>query len=215
MSFSKIDYIKMIGFVIVVAATTISIVYVPHLDLCISELSAATSKLQDSRNKTLACLNSYQTKVVGKQMFLFEGNMFFLLTKDANARDVLYSKALGLAKSLTREFAALNAGDESEKAMNRVEEEYQRIINDHNLNVPQKIDEAEKLYSDAAKGAFDRIASLQSEYNVKKAQISELENNRRFWYFVFAGLQITGLLLFTGAEMFEKLIKKSPNKGIS
>ncbi|ODS31349.1 MAG: hypothetical protein SCARUB_03544 [Candidatus Scalindua rubra] len=160
---------------------------------------------------TLATL-SYGEQFTRRRIELFEANQFILLKNDIKTAEEIRKRALNQTIDLAKQWAYFLGGTNAESIRSKTEEKIKVIQNDNSLDVSRKLDHVEKIWKENQEAAFQRIAQAHKEWHDNEDKMKQLTNNRKWWNGLFAWLQIMGLILFSGAEVFNKLIKsKSGN----
>ena len=203
-----IDYAKLIGFLSVVIATIFSTVCIPRLQDKIDKYREKVLKFRDDRINTVLCLTDYAEKFTRRRIELMEGNMVFLIRNDGDTQAIIHKRAVNQTYSLARQHAMLNSGTEGPTNRAKIDEEYKAIIANDDLNLSQKLEQTEKIWREAQKGSFDRFHALQKNSHKNEVQIAKLEKKKQCWSSAFAWFQIVGLILFSGAEVFGKIINR-------
>ena len=206
-SFNYVDAIKIIGFLLVVGATFIATVLVPKLDKEISAIDDEILSFKDSRVMTTLATLSYGEQFTRRRIELFEANQFILLKNDKKAAEEIRKRALNQTIDLAKQWAYLHGGRDAESLRKKTEEKIKVILDDNSLDVSNKLDSVEKIWKENQVAASERIAQAHKEWHDNEDKMKQLMSNSKWWTRLFAWLQILGLILFSGAEVFDKLIK--------
>jgi hypothetical protein len=206
-SFNFVDAIKIIGFLLVVSATFIATVVVPKLDKEISAIDDEILSFKDSRIMTTLAMLSYGEQFTRRRIELFEANQFILLKNDKKAAEEIRKRALNQTIDLAKQWAYLHGGRDAESLREKTEEKIKVILDDNSLDVSNKLDAVEKIWKENQVVASERIAQAHKEWHDNEDKMKQLMSNSKWWTRLFAWLQILGLILFSGAEVFDKLIK--------
>jgi hypothetical protein len=202
---SLVDWAKLIGFLLVVAATIISTVVIPSKDRKVSELQRDILDFRDSRALGAISMLHYGGQRIFRRIELFEANQLVGSSQDRQSIDLLRSRALTQTATMAGEWATLFGGDEAERTREESEKKVDQIIHDGDLPFGEKLSQVENIWNDNIGKASQRLAAAHEQYQKQKSKKEEVERARLFWASVFAWLQISGLVLFSGAEVFGKI----------
>ncbi len=206
-SLNFVDAIKIIGFLLVVGATFIATVVVPKLDKEISAIDNEILSFKDSRVMTTLATLSYGEQFTRRRIELFEANQFILLNNDKKAAEEIRKRALNQTIDLANQWAYLHGGRDAESLREKTEEKIKVILDDNSLDVSNKLNGVEKIWKENQVAASQRVAQAHKEWHDNEDIMKQLMSNSKWWTRLFAWLQILGLILFSGAEVFDKLIK--------
>jgi hypothetical protein len=204
---SLVDLAKLIGFLLVVVATVISTVVIPSKDEELSKLDKEILDFKDSRALGAISMLHYGGQRVFRRIELFEANQLVTSSQDKQSIGELRSRALTQTATMAGEWATLFGGDEAERTREESEKRIGQIISDNNLTFGDKLSQVEAIWMDNIGKASQRLRAAHEEYNKHKVKKAEIEKGRLLWASVFAWLQISGLVLFSGAEVFGKLLQ--------
>jgi len=173
----------------------------------ISEVDNEILSFKDSRVMTNLATLSYGEQFTRRRIELFEANQTLLLTKDKKATEEIRKRALDQTIDLANQWAYLMGGHEAELLKQETEEKIKRILTDRSLDAGAKLDRVEKIWKENQEAASQRVAQAHKEWHDNEDKIKILRKDSKKWSSLFAWLQILGLILFSGAEVFDKLIK--------
>ena len=147
----------------------------------------------------------YEEQFTRRQIELFEANQMIHTGKDKEIVKELRKKALSQTIALADQWAFLMGGDEANARRQDTEKKIQEIVADENIKIEEKLSKIEQI-REANQAAFSkRLEVAHEEYGTDKTIKENLEKDRLRWANGFAWLQIIGLILFSGAEIIDKL----------
>jgi len=202
-----VEQAKLIGFVLVVFATFISTVKIPAIDKRISGLEEAIAKFRDNRILVGLSKLDQEAHIIQKNMLLSEANQVIYtrgLKEQVETispeerikalRQEALNKTIGLA-----EWTAINRQEYTRKRISK-------ILANETLTTRDKIRKVETIVDENRAIESKRLEGRHRERNKNKNNKANLEISRSRWANCFAWLQITGLIMFSGAEVIDKLI---------
>ncbi|MFA5090475.1 MAG: hypothetical protein WC510_05560 [Candidatus Omnitrophota bacterium] len=215
--------LKILGSLLIICATFIATVVVVSFDKKMSDINKEITNFYDTRIITMLAVLSYEDRetlpvvqeVEYYQMLIHEHQLKNKISIKEKSEEKI--KELEKAKQKTLETILNNniflakrwstllgkdrKGDEDTRAT------IDKIQNDKNLNVMQKLDKVRELQDKNKKMFGDRLLEIQNKW-LKNVETKEhLDNGRLFWQMVFVWMQIGGLSMLAFAEVIEGLSK--------
>jgi len=207
------DWIKLIGFLFVIAATVLITVYIPHLDNLISNSADTAENFKESRLMTAITILHYDEQLTRRHIELSDAFQH-RRAGDKKSWNLMMSRASNTTANIAQQWCSVFSGGEKDLIRVDIDKEIKKIAENKNLSVVQQYDKVNKIMIDARREASERLDEAQNDWNLIRRNLRKLQNKKNSWYIIFCLLQITGLILFSGAEIFEKITQKS-NSGQS
>jgi len=196
-----LQYIRLLGFLFIIAATFIITVVIPPIDRKTENILNEIEIFNSGRvfaGIIVLRINHLETR---KQLDLFQSN----LIKDQRLKKSYLQKALNRTVTEIKHWANFYiAGDKS--IPKNIETELSKIVDDKSTDMDTKFTEVENLLGIAQQDAFERLRKAHEERDEKKSNLNKFNENLSIWNSIFVWFQIIGLILFTGSETIEKFI---------
>jgi len=202
-----VDAAKLAGFLLVIVATIVATVKIPSIDKKISNTKEAIGKFRDSRILTGICKLAYGEDFTKRRIELFERNQMIMQGGDKKAIRELAKRALNDTAKLARQWAVLLSDDKESELLKSTNDSIDKILADETVPLLEKIDKVEKIWKENQSAASNRLKVAHEKYHKDKAVKENHEKARLFCTKLFAWLQISGLILFSGAEIIGKVVK--------
>jgi len=197
---TTVDRIKLIGFFSLILATLIATVIIPAIDNKISKAKEAIAEFRDYRILTALCKLDNQAHLSQRMAILSEANQVAYISGSKQRINELRQKALNKTIGLA-EWTNIKNKEDTKKKISE-------ICDNGKLTTEKKIEEVEKIVNDNLAVESEKLKIKHKERNMNKVIKANLENYESFWNKWFAVLQISGLILFSGAETIDKLTKR-------
>lgn len=194
-----VDWVKLFGFLLVIVATVIATVKIPAIDKKISNATEVIINFRDYRILTALSKLDNEAHLIQRMLMLSEANQVIYADGPAERVSELRQKALDKTIGLA-EWTNIEDKEDTKKKISE-------ILTNTILTIEDKIKEVEKILDANRAAESARLERKHLERNENKAMKENLEINRMLWTKWFACLQISGLILFSGAEIMDKLLK--------
>ena len=204
---TAVNVVKLLGFLFVVIATFLSTVRIPAIDRKVSEREKAIDKFNYSRIMVGICKLDYGEHFTQRRIDLFEANQMVGISKEKQGVKKLRERVLKNTAELARCWASFWGGEDASATLENTNANLDKILSDESMTVEAKITEVEKLWTDNQDKASSRLRDAHKKFKSNKRVKKDLEDERLFWFRFFIWLQISGLILFSGAEIIGDLIK--------
>ena len=214
---NTVDRMKLSGFFLLIIATRGSIVIMPIIGNKIDKLDKAIAEFRDYRILTGLCKLDNEAHLTRRKINLFEANQVIyihelekyitgLLEKDTNQTIKLEDRVHDLRQKVLDQTVGLaewtNIGDKK----NTVKEIF--AICEKNSTVEEKIEKVEKIFDANRAIESGKLEKKHKERDKSQAVKESLEGWKSLWGALFIISQVGGLILFTGADVIYKFIKR-------
>lgn len=201
-----IDIMKLIGFLFMIVATIISIVTIPSFDKRIAKLNSDIDSFKDSRIMTSTCLLAYKQDFVKRRIELFERNQLILHGSSQEAINEIEKRTLDDTIKLAQQYAVLLGEDQADQFLKDTNEKINQVVRNEKRSLVEKIDLVEKIWKDNINAASIRNKERHAKWKENETAKTNLEKRRNYLNGWFIACQLSGLILFTGAEVLSKLL---------
>ena len=200
---------KSIGLLFIIVGTLIATAKIPSIDRLVEIENESIAKFEDQR--ILAGISILKASHIAnlKQLYLMEANIATYTGQGRDSQIELRQKALNQDATEIRNWNVLFSKGEESELFQETEKEIQSIAQDEQLTIEKKLEKVEEILLNAHNHANKRLATAHQKRNEHKNEKEKLEKSRLIWNTIFLWLQILGIVLLTGSEIFEKLFIKN------
>jgi len=215
--------LKIFGSLLIISATFISTIAIIHIEKQISIKDEEIENFHDTRILTTLGILSYESRdvLLGVQDVEYYQMLNYLnalkegLSDEEKRKEEINKLQKTMQETqqiildnnifLARQWATLLSKDRKDEQVTR--DITDKIRNDKNLSILQKIEKIRDIQDKNQKVFGDRLSEIHKTWSRNLEERRKLEAHKSLWYVIFVWMQIGGLSALAIAESIEGIIR--------